>query len=419
MLALGDARLVYGQLGATELKQRRFVPPVTIGNASGVPVTAGAVRWVVDKPSPNGTEELVAVLTSSGTGTTLTAFQWANGAWSTAWGTTAISGANATRRGFDVEYEHLSGDALAVHAGALGGPQYRTRTAGTWSAAQAVPVAGGTVLWVELERRTGTNEIALAYVDTSNDLGVIVWDGTAWSLITSTTLELNVKTNPVTLEVSNRAFDVAWEQTTGSLMVGWGRDAANGFWWARRTAGLAGSWSSAANVLAPASGIPHAVDLASEPGTARIAAALFDMGDNTERLGLATWTGAAWIGGEYDSQTANVNDTATGDLPGSVAWVGDSGVAVAVYSDDDGGTLDWARWDGTAWSIGAPVAVAGKGFTESAEALTVGARALFAFSDSNGQLYGATYDGNTWVVSPVLEAGLYPAVTAPFGLGSR
>ncbi len=420
MLAAGDVRVVYGQSGAATLLQRSFNPLTGTSGPGGVPVTQNAtVRWIVDEPSPSGTEEIVSVLTTgSGGGPLLTTYQWANGAWSTAWGESTIMAANFEKRGFDVEHEQQSGQALAVYAGATG-LQYRTRVGGTWSGALPVPTTSTTPVWVELEARPTGNEIALAWVDTLHDLWVVVWDGTQWGA--PFLLETDVKQNVAVSTVANRAFDLAYEQTTGALVAVWARHGEFGFWWSRRAV-AGGAWTIAANVVAPVAGIPHALDLAAEPGTARIAAALFDLGDNTERLGLATWNGMAWVGaGEYDSQILDVNDTATGDMPGAVAWVGDSGVAVAVYSDTDAGTLDWARWNGTTWTIGAPVAVAMKGFTESAAAVTIPGYAVFVFSDSNGRLYGATYNGTSWLLNPggPLETNLYPALTVPFTLGTR
>ena len=47
-------------------------------------------------------------------------------------------------------------------------------------------------------------------------------------------------------------------------------------------------------------------------------------------MGLATWDGSAWVdAGEYDSQICNANETAAGDFPAAVAWVG---TAVAVLA---------------------------------------------------------------------------------------
>jgi hypothetical protein len=159
-----------------------------------------------------------------------------------------------------------------------------------------------------------------------------------------------------------------------------------------------------------------------EPGGDRIAGGFFDMGDGTERLGLSVWNGTAWVdSGQYDTQILNVNDTATGDFQGAVGWVGTSGVAVCVYADNQTGTLDWARWNGTNWSIQSGVAIAGKGNTESVFIESFGGQdvLMLMLSDSNSDLYSATYDGTSWTVlnfGAALETTLSSIDTAPFGL---
>ena len=224
-------------------------------------------------------------------------------------------------------------------------PVYRTLVGGTWSAETALPLNdgggpnpdpnSGVVFWVELTSRPGTDEVALAYVDANADLVTIVWDGGQWLTATAQMQDATIKTNPISGQVSNRAFDIAYESSSGRLMVAWARDGVYGFWYTTKAAG-ATTYATAAQVAAaPNNGVPHFIDLAAEPGTNRIACGAFDMGDGTERLGLSTWDGSAWVNAaEYDSHIRDVNDTATGDFQGCVAWVGTSGVAVCVYSDD-------------------------------------------------------------------------------------
>ncbi len=196
-----------------------------------------------------------------------------------------------------------------------------------------------------------------------------------------------------------------------------------GFWYSTKPAGT-NNWAPAAQVSqAPSSGVPHYMDLAAEPGGNRIACGAFDMGDGTERLGLATWTGFAWVNaGEYDSQTWNVNDTATGDFEGSVGWVGTTGVAVCVYSDNQTGTLDWARWtSGGGWSVQTDVAIAGSGFTESTElvAFPNADRLMLVLSDTNSDIYAATYDGFIWTLTNggvALATNISTVDSMPFSL---
>ena len=109
---------------------------------------------------------------------------------------------------------------------------------------------------------------------------------------------------------------------------------------------------------------------------------------------------------------------ASGDIAGGVAWVGSSGVAICVYPNRVGGTLDWARWtSGSGWVVQTDVVIAGKGITESIlmRSLKTQNRVMTLFSDSNSKLYAADYDGTTWTVtSPELESSLSSVTSMPF-----
>jgi hypothetical protein len=204
-------------------------------------------------------------------------------------------------------------------------------------------------------------------------------------------------------------------------MVAWARATTNGFWYSTKPSGSS-TWSAAAAVAAaPTNSVPHFVDLATEPGTNRIAIGTFGLGDGQERMGLATWDGAAWVNaGEYDSQVRDVNETATGDFPGAVAWAGTSGTAICVYADDQTGTLDWARWTaGGGWVVQGDFAIAGKGFTESVELhpFVSGNRVMLVLADSNSYLYSLWTNGTSWNTTnggAALSLGLSSITTKPF-----
>ena len=122
--------------------------------------------------------------------------------------------------------------------------------------------------------------------DALNDLAVLVWNGSAWTSATSAVLETSLRTNGATGAVSNRVFDLAYEATTGDVLVVWGRAATNGFWYATKAA-AGTTWTAAApQAAAPANGAPHFVDLATEPG--EICAAFVQVGGVGPIIG-ATW----------------------------------------------------------------------------------------------------------------------------------
>jgi protocatechuate 3,4-dioxygenase beta subunit len=381
-------------------------------------------------------EELMAVLSDTGAGSSLDYFSGSNGSWSLDWNSTDLAQTEADKRGFALVYEDASGEALAVYSNDSSTPRFRTRTGGTWSSAQPLPIndgAGhnpdpntGTVLWVELASRPGTDEIALLYLDANRDLIALIWDGAQWLTNTVAVLETAMKINASSGELSNRNFDLAYVEQSGQLMTAWSRESTTGFWYSTREAGSS-SWSTASHVSnAPNGGIVHFVDLAAEPQGSRIAGAFFDMGDGTERLGLATWDGSSWLNpGEYDSQTRNVNDSAIGDFFGAVAWVGTSGKAICVYSDNNSGEIDWASWtSGAGWAIETDIPIAGKGFTESVllHSYRGQDRILLLISDSANDLWSASYDGSSWTLEnsgAALETDLSGIDSRPFSFSLK
>ena len=434
VLAVDDGRLFYGETGTAQALNRAWDESLGTWSAEGgtAPVS-GTVRWTVNKVAPDGSEDLLGVLSDTGSGAELNLVRWDGTAWTVDWSSTAITSANLDKRGFDLEYEASSGDALVVYSDNTDTPVYRTRSGGSWSGETPLPLndgAGpnpdpntGIVHWVELTPRLGSDEITLAYVDANWDLVAIVWEGTQWLTASASALETDVTQSRGTPNViHNRPVDVAYEETTGDALIAWGRHSVNGFFYSTRAAGSS-SWSAATGVLAPTSGDSYFVDLAAEPGGQHIAGAFMDLGNGTERLGLATWTGSAWVNpGEYDSQTRDVNDLAPGDVVAAVGWLGTSGTAVAVYSDNDVDTIDWATWTaGGGWVLQADVtpAITGKGYTESVQIEMFGTQneLMAIFSGSNADLYAATYDGATWTVTnsgSALETVLSSVDSAPF-----
>ena len=439
VLDVEDGRLFYGETGTAQALNRTWDDSLgTWSVENGTAPVSGTVRWTVNKVTPDGSEDLLGVLSDTGSGAELNLVRWDGTAWIVDWSSTAITTANLDKRGFDLEYEASSGDALVVYSNNTDTPVYRTRSGGSWSGESALPLndgAGpnpdpntGIVHWVELTPRLGSDEITLAYIDANWDLVAIVWDGTQWLTASASALETDVKQSPGTPNViQNRPVDVAYEETTGDALIAWGRQGVSGFYYSTRAAG-SNSWSAATLVLAPVNGEAYFVDLAAEPGGQQIAGVFMDLGGGTERLGLATWTGSAWVNpGEYDSQTRDVNDNAPGDVVAAVGWLGTSGTAVAVYSDNDVDTIDWATWTaGGGWVLQPDVtpSITGKGYTESVQIEMFGGQneLMAIFSGSNADLYAATYDGATWTVTnsgSALETGLSSVDSAPFSFAIR
>ncbi len=423
-----DVEFYYGEGVASEARLRTWADTTSQWAAEAkAPATGTGIRWTINAFAPtNSFERLVGVLSDDGTATDLDLLRWDGASWSTDWSSNGIARVDVDKRGFDLAYEDSSGDALAVYSNGTKTPVFRTLSAGVWSAEQPLPIndgAGplpdpnsGVVYWIELAPRRGSNEIALAYADANADLVALTWSGTSWSTATVSTLTTTLAINGLSHVVHNRAFDLAYETTSGQLVVAWGNETGAGFWFSRKPAG-SNLWTTKQHIVAQ-NGIADFVDLEAEPVGNRIAAGFFDM-SGTERLGLAVWDGTNWLNaGEYDSQTRDVNHTAQGDMPGAVGWVGTSGVAVCVYSDNAPARIDWKRWTAAGgWTNQTHVGVSGKGFTESVALHTfrTQSKLMVVVSGSNSNLYAATYNGTAWTMTN----GAQPLETSISSLASR
>ena len=432
-LQAGDLRLIYGPAGKTSLDNPRRA---SNGDWTTEPETdplGGRAPWMIHRITPTtDIDELLMTAFGSGAGPVIRMQRLVQGAWVIDWSATPGPGVSTQLRGFDVEFED-SGEAIAVYGDGTNTPAYRIFASGSWSVERKLPLNdggggggpnpdpnNGIVTWVELERRPGTDEIALAYADDMDNLVVLVWDGNLWDTATAARLEDKLKLNPVSRIVHNRAFDIAWETNSGDLVAAWGRDGAAGFLTATHTAG--GAWSGVTTIVA-LSGTPHFVDLATDPETDQVAGGFYDMGDGTERLAVGIWNGFSWIDSfEIDMQISDVNDEALGHSPGAVGWFGETDSAVVVYADDATGVFGYATWDPVfGWLLRPPATVAGLEQPQSFDMVAGpdGAALHAAVSDGAGQLFAVMFDGADWAVEATLAMDLAGSESTPFSMDVR
>ena len=356
------------------------------------------VRWLVHRTSPLASaEEFLAGLSDDGASTQLYLRHWDGRRWSEDHPlrrpVSAIASANAGQRGFDLEIEGVSGDALFVYSDDDENPRYRVFSNGGWSADQDVfttPPSAGTVLWIELVQRPGTDEIALVCLDDTETLSALVWTGSAWS---DAGVPFVLGTQVAELRDS-RCFDAAFESQSGDLLVAWGFNTViEETRYGSRT--TAGTWTTGQHASTDAVGTVFR--LAADPTSDRIAAAV------GEGLAGADVAGMIWDGSDWDDVAGDlVLGGPTGQIDLGVAWVGTTGEAVVILDRDAGaGTLQWARWRFFAaggWSNQADVSLSGLGDLVSVELRGVpGQDALKAFFvDDQGDLFALDYDGSQW-----------------------
>ncbi|MEQ1892878.1 MAG: right-handed parallel beta-helix repeat-containing protein, partial [Planctomycetota bacterium] len=393
-LAGRDARMAWARPDDARLWMRAWTRLAATWDAEQRPLALNSdVRWLVQRTSPTKPEEIVAALAETGTGTMLYVRTWDARRWSDdapAVRTRAIALANADERGFDLEYEALSGDALLVRTNGGTNVLAQTLANGVWGPATAVfapALNTGTVLWTELVPRAGTNEMALVALDDQQRLASALWDGTQW-------------TRPILLatQVNQlddfKAFDAAFESLSGDLVVAWGYSQ---FSEETRYAQLVRStdtWVTGQFVSTDALG--KSLALASDPTTNRIIG-IFGEAATDDDVGVSVWNGNGW------SDTAEM--TLTG-LPQSRAmelgWLGNRGLGFALWAEQAGtGAFQWSLLNSGGWRRQAEVVLPGVAKMVQAKARTIPGtdRVMLLLLDQNGALWNVEHDGTAWVLA--------------------
>ena len=405
----GGARVAWVLPGQVTLRTSRrdaagdYAAPVRAQDANT------EVKWVVHAVSPRAPVEFTAVLSDTGTRTDLAVRRWSGRLWSEdvdAPIASAIRSGNSGERGFDLELEGLSGDALLVRSNDGANPVYRTFSRGSggsggrWSQDAPVfsPALGtGTVLWVELVRQPGTDRIALVTLDDAQNLTAAIWDGDAW------TNQVLLATQVVETR-EFQAFDAAWETLSGELLVVWGFSI---FAEQARFATLdpaapgGGTWQFGLHPSSEAIGAQ--VELASDPTSDRIAAA-FGEGDMDDDVTVAIWDGTTFV------HTAEVAlQGVFGQHSIDVGWVGETGHAFVLWRDQgQGGDFMTARFRDS-WRIEAEKALPGVGACIQTEIRGVPGTntAEVVLLDAAGSLFSCEVSwGGTWTDWRLRNGGL-------------
>jgi len=247
------------------------------------------------------------------------------------------------------------------------------------------PPGVGTVLWVELVARYGSDQIAMVALTDQANLMAAIWDGNGF------TNALLVDTSVNELR-DFKAFDVAWESQSGDLMIAWGYtslieetryaefDAQGDVW-------LTGQHFSTDAVGA-------LLTLGSDPTSDMIVAG-FAEGNFDDDITIAIWDGAGWV--------HNVEIAPQG-FPGSraldVGFIGQSGLAYAIFRRVGvPGDFNFAFWDPQGWKNQTPPDFANAGRVVRTETRSIPGedRILTLMLDENGALFALTYDRtNGW-----------------------
>gem|GEM_PF-2972013 len=289
--------------------------------------------WQVLRNSPRENVKLLATLDH---GDDLQTQRWTSSGWGTVQDIDLNVGGHA-KRCFDLCYEHNSGDALLVYYdGTDTTPHYQTLAKGqsAWVDHGAVSPyeISGAPTWIRLESRLGSDAILLAAQDVNADLFAMLWDGSGWLQVSSTTLTTS-------LSHTNQCFDVACEYQSGNFMVVYGTPTVSVKY--RRLLSGTTSWEAEGG-LADADAAVRWVKLASEKraGSNYIICGNLDDGND---LDVQVWDGSSW------GTSVEVSATVESDAKRSfdVEWEATSEHrGIVVYAQNNSQDLRYGTIDG-------------------------------------------------------------------------
>jgi len=296
-------------------------PPTSPSSMSTTPTDS---RWFREASSPTTGEKLVAVMDNNNNGNrVLYVFRWSGTApWTldrtvdpaTNWG-------NTDTRYMDIAYEQVSGEALLVYYNPDNANRisYVKRTSSGWGTASVAGTSTSPKAWIRLSPQANSNNILLGYVNTSNYVGAMIWDGTADSF----GREIVDNAGTTASGYADETIGIAWESQTKIPMIMWANGSTSityrrytGSWTTESTTGLTGY---AANV----DWVNAAAD--DSPTGNNVALGTMNTGATTPNCDFAVWNGTSW------AKASSIQCQSNRDRGINVVWEHGSGRAVWVY----------------------------------------------------------------------------------------
>jgi hypothetical protein len=357
----GDGIAIYSTSdGNTGTATSKLYDSRTNSFSSELPAFGGMAASTVIRTSPKNREAIAAWQDWYGN-VTVACFDGT--AWSVDW--VDVMGAGATTRVFDVAYETATGDALVTYdsLSTTTSVAYRTKPGSTgcgsanWSSESTYNPSSSAGLWYAMksiaDRRASSNLIAVAGVDSANDMTTFIWNGTAFVTEPAAALETSMATiNP---SYDADSFDLDWE-SQGDLMVVWGdssgTNGTNGAYYATCTGGVAAcTWSAKTRIGGATGDDAKNIDISANPLSNEMVYA--SVGSAGSDLQVGYWSGTAWtLVPNLDTSTqtpitgSSMVATAyltKGSISRSVVAYADSAAGDVLYYTGDGPTFTTAN----------------------------------------------------------------------------
>ncbi|ABE52398.1 DUF7594 domain-containing protein [Methanococcoides burtonii] len=300
---------------------------------------------------------------------------------------------SSTTRGFDIGYESISGDALAVYMDMTlneGVARYRVWNGALWSPASSTDATNpgaGNVCWVEIVSKPYSDEMMLVTLDDDNDIRAQVWNGSGWgNLITIT--------NSAAAYGYYQCFDVGYEQQSGDAMVIWAE--SNGDIRSRVWNGV--SWENESTIFDLGVPIGYWIKIATDPNSDN---AIVGVEDDGMDIHVSMWNSTSWtplteIEDDCYEYSKRIFD---------VAFEGSSGDAMVVWGDSTN-TPKYLVWNGSNWGAeGSSSSLASSGYTRwvNLESNVDSDEISLITSDGSSDINVQKWNGDSWNVPYEVE----------------
>lgn len=328
---------------------------------------------------------------------------------SSTWGSVqelSTSADNATRRGFDIAYEQVSGDALIAYMDMNiddGIPRYRTWNGASWysaGAANAISSGAGDVGWIKMASDPFSDEIILVTLDDTLDMRVQVWNGNSWGN------GISITNNAETYNY--QCFDVIYEQQTGRAFVVWADGTSNTV---KYRIWDGNSWSAETTIPDSPSNV-YWIKMASDPNSNNIIMGMQSSISYTSPktyvktyVDVTVWDGTSWYSSTNQVENS-VYDYNRRSM--DVAFEQESGRGVVVWGDSST-VPKYRTWNGGWSSEASAFDLQGSGYTSWVQ-LTPDPLSNDIFlmtSDGSSDINIQKWDGTQWSVASEVEMSSY------------
>lgn len=390
--------------GTVQTPRYRTWDGTTLSTEGSALSVGSPISWVVARPGATREEYLLGTL---GTDGDVNVQVYADGTWGDLQEVTA-SVPNTTARGFDIAYETISGDALAVSCDGDDDPTYYIWNGTSWTLGGSVNFASSnSCAWIKMASDPASDEIALVGRDSSGvSYELFVWSGSSWGN----------NTNLGTMnEAGHEGISLAYEESGNQLVVITSNGTNASMSW---KAWNGSSWTATSTVALGDDF--EAGTLAADVGSDNM---VFCYVDEDNDIGAMRWTGAAWTATTELEIGWAAGNTVKNDRPVDCAFeVGGArdGYIMVVYSDTT--NVRYRYWDGAIWQAEASVSTVQD--AARVQIARTGGNLLQSISyDITNNRYDYSYwNGSTWSAFQTTEAsgvsGGYP-YKEPFMIAVR